>query len=462
MKKLFFVFALMLLCGMQGFAAKVDKIVNISVKDDKGKTETRSYRLYVPANVADNAPLVVSLHGANGNQWANRPMTTEVADDEGFIVVYPQGKTVDFYLAGMNTTGWVSSGEVNADVEFIKAVIEDVKKNYSVDSKRIYCCGFSNGGMMTYALSNTCADIFAAFASISGFQMNEFHFRHTGVRPVPFLHIHGKADDFVKYSLMPTIVDEMVARVGANPVPVKTTVSGKYTKSVYEATEGGFPYVYYEMDGMGHNDITNNTPEGNSAKTMWAHFKQYTLDTPCDATLKWMPRVEEEGYHPAQHGWINSGKTILRYGGAKHASDNSDNNVYRSFQLDKGNYKLTFKSSGDVGKDFLVRIKKIGGDYVLDTTAKVGEDAAFCFKVEDGWGEYIFALTRNDNADNISVTNIELHTATDEEMSSVQAPNASQNQTTAYYTLAGVPVSQPQKGYNVVRTGSDAKTIYVK
>ena len=102
MKKLFFVFALMLLCGMQGFAAKVDKIVNISVKDDKGKTETRSYRLYVPANVADNAPLVVSLHGANGNQWANRPMTTEVADDEGFIVVYPQGKTVDFYLAGMN------------------------------------------------------------------------------------------------------------------------------------------------------------------------------------------------------------------------------------------------------------------------------------------------------------------------------------------------------------------------
>lgn len=292
----------MLFSVSAAFALKVDKIVSISVKDDKGKTESRSYRLYVPDNVKDNAPLVVSLHGANGNQWANRPMTTEVADEEGFIVVYPQGKTVDFYLAGMNTTGWVSSGEVNADVEFIKAIIEDVKKNYSVDSKRIYCCGFSNGGMMTYALSNTCADIFAAFASISGFQMNEFHFRHTGARPVPFLHIHGKADDFVKYSLMPTIVDEMVARIGANPVPVKTTVPGKYTKSVYEATEGGFPYVYYEMDGMGHNDMTNNTPEGNSAKTMWAHFKQYTLDTPCDATLKWMPRVEEEGYKPAQHG----------------------------------------------------------------------------------------------------------------------------------------------------------------
>ena len=88
----------MLFSVSAAFALKVDKIVSISVKDDKGKTESRSYRLYVPDNVKDNAPLVVSLHGANGNQWANRPMTTEVADEEGFIVVYPQGKTVDFYL----------------------------------------------------------------------------------------------------------------------------------------------------------------------------------------------------------------------------------------------------------------------------------------------------------------------------------------------------------------------------
>ena len=493
MKKLVITTLLMLLCTVQGFA-KVDQIVNISVKDDNGKTETRSYRLYVPDNVKENAPLVVSLHGANGNQWANRPMTMEVADTEGFIVVYPQGKTVNFYLANMNTTGWVSSGEVNADVEYIKAVIEDVKKKYSVDSKRIYCCGFSNGGMMTYALSNTCADIFAAFASISGFQMNEFHFRHTGARPVPFLHIHGKADDFVKYSLMPTIVDEMVARIGANPVPVKTTQavysyqkSGKadiyktekdpalveqgytqkatkYDVSVYEAAEGSFPYVYYEIDGMGHSDFTNITPDCNSAKTMWNFFKQYKLDDPCDATLKWMPRVEEEGYKPSQHGWMqNLASYILYYRGGKHDANNSNNNVYRSLQLDNGNYKLRFKSSGDAGKEFVVRIKKVdGGNYVLDTTAKVGEDATFLFKVEDGWGDYSFELRRNSTSDQISVTDVVLTTATDEEMASVQALNAVQNQATVYYTLGGVPMAQPQKGVNIVRTGSDAKTVYVK
>ena len=465
MKKFFSLCMLMLLSATMAFAVKVDKVVNISVKDDNGNTETRTYRLYVPANVQENAPLVVSLHGANGNQYANRPMTTDVADTEGFIVVYPQGKTVNFYLAGMNTTGWVASGEDNADVEFIKAVIEDVAKNYSIDRKRIYCCGFSNGGMMTYALSNTCSDIFAAFASISGYQLNEFHFRHTGARPVPFLHIHGKADDFVLHSLMPTIVDEMVARLGANPVPEVTNVAGKYTKSVYAAGEGSFPYVYYEMDGMGHNDITSNTPEGNSAKTMWEHFKQYTLDTPCDPTIKWIPRVEEEGYKPTQHGWKTSGTSILRFGGATHASDNSDHNVYRSFQLDKGNYKLTFKSSGDTGKEFLVRIKKIGGDFLLDTSTKVGDDAAFCFKVEEGWGEYIFALSRVDANDNINVniTNIELRTATDEEMTNISSPEASSLVAPQYYNLAGIPSSQPQKGFNIVQMGSNpSKTIFVK
>ena len=131
---------------------------------------------------------------------------------------------------------------------------------------------------MTYAMSNVCSDEIAAFASISGYPINEFHLRHTGARPVPFLHIHGKADDFVKYSLVPTIVDEMVARLGANPVPT-TTTGNKYTKSVYAAGDGSFPYVYYEIDGMGHNDFTANIEDGSSAKTMWNFFKQYTLDS---------------------------------------------------------------------------------------------------------------------------------------------------------------------------------------
>ena len=432
----------MLLPVMTTLAATIDKIVNIDVKDDDGNTETRSYRLYVPNNVKANAPLVVSLHGANGNQWVNRPMTVEVAESEGFIVVYPQGKTVNFYLAGMNTTGWVASGEDNADVEFIKAVINDVAKNYSIDRKRVYCCGFSNGGMMTYAMTNAAADVFAAFASISGFPLNEFHLRHTGARPVPFLHIHGKADDFVKYSLMPTIVDEMVDRIGASHVPEKTTVAGKYDKSVFAAGEGGFPYVYYEVNGMGHNDITNNTEDGNSAKTMWNFMKQYTLDAPCDPTLKWRPEVDAEGYAPKSHGWAISA-AMLMFGRDLRKSDNSDNNVYRSFQLTTGNYKLCFQVDGTAEQTATVKIQKLTGKKttVLNQSVPAGEPATLLFSVEDGWGEYRFTLTRPSGA---AVTNIVLYSASDEEMTgieSIPAVNPNEGTSTPIFDLMGREVS---------------------
>ncbi len=380
----------------------VDQNVEISVGGD-----TRNYQLYVPGNVADNCPLVISLHGANGASTNYSPFKKDVADAEGCIVAYPQGKVTNFPIGfGGDATGWTASGEDNFDVEFIRAVIEDVASKYQIDRNRIYCCGFSNGGMMTYALSNTCSDIFAAFASISGYPINEFHLRHTGARPVPFLYIHGKADDFVKYSKMPTIVDEMVARLGANPVPETTTVTDKYTKNVYAAADGSFPYIYYEIDGMDHNDYTANTEDGSSAQTMWNFFEQYTLDTPCDETLKWAPRIEEAGFAPASHGWtVNDGTTLLQFGGAQYTVDNK--NVYHSLQLDNGEYKLCFNSTG-AAVSMGVQIQKLTSPntIVLDETVNVGENAELPFEVTDDWGEYQLTITRPSESDAITISNV--------------------------------------------------------
>ena len=298
MRKLLFI-TLALCSTLMLRAAKTDKDVTIKVNG-----ENRSYRLYVPSTMKDNCPLVLSLHGAGGQSSNKSPFRTDVADKAGCIVAYPQGKLTAFPgLGGMQANGWSAYGEENFDTDFLKAVIEDVASKYAIDRQRLYCCGFSNGGMMTYVMANTCSHLFAAFAAISGYPINEFHLHHTSWRPVPFLHIHGKNDDFVKYSLVPNIIDNMVARNGANPVPKKTAKSGKYTKSVYEAGEGGFPIIFYEIEGMGHEDYTGNTEDNSSAQTMWNFFKQYTLDSPCDTTLKWRPRIETEGYTPKSHGW---------------------------------------------------------------------------------------------------------------------------------------------------------------
>lgn len=407
MKKVLFLIALFTLIGginsVKATNDVVDMNVNVNVDD-----ETRNYQLYVPANVDKDCPLVISLHGANGASTNYSPFTREVASAKGCIVAYPQGKQTYFPIGfGGYATGWTATGKNNFDVRFLKAVIEDVASKYQIDRKRIYCCGFSNGGMMTYAMANVCSDEIAAFASISGYPINEFHLRHTSSRPVPFMHIHGKADGFVLYEKMPTIVDEMVARLGANPVPTKTTVSGMYTKSVYEAGQGGFPYVYYEVDGMGHEAYTTKTEDGNSALTMWNFFKDYTLDSPSDETLKWAPRIETAGFEPTAHGFtMNDGTTLLSFGGAQYTEANK--NVYSSLQFESGKYKLCFTSTGASGKTIGVRIVKLTSPYkvVLNTTVNVGEDAELPFEVSDGWGEYRLTMTRPEVGDNISVTDI--------------------------------------------------------
>ena len=296
--------------------------------------------------------------------------------------------------------------------------------------------------MMTYVMANTCSNIFAAFAAISGYPINEFHLHHTSWRPVPFLHIHGKADDFVRYALVPNIIDNMVARNGANPVPEVTTVSGKYTKSVYEAGEGGFPIVFYEIDGMGHSPFTNNTEDNSSSQTMWNFFQQYTLDAPCDTTIKWLPRIETEGYVAKDHGWrVNLRTTLLRFGGDQKTDENQ--NVYRSLQFKTGLYKLCFHSEGEAGKTLKVKIEKLSrqNNAVLNTTVAVGGDVSLPFEVNDGWCEYRFTITKESTADNITISNIGIYSLTEDETVSVKTPTLfPTTDNTPSFDLLGRPV----------------------
>lgn len=369
-------------------SAKVEQSKNITVG-----SKTRSYILYVPDNVAANPSLVFSLHGASGHSTDKSPFRTSVADSKGCIVVYPQGETQYFAVFGGSTTGWAAYGEANDDLDFFKAIIEDVAKAYpSLDRNRIYCTGFSNGGMMTYSNSQTASDIFAAFASISGYPINEMHLRHSGQRPVPFLHIHGKADDFVKYSLMGTIRDNMVARNGCSPIPTVTSGAG-YTKSVYAAAGGGFPYIYYEVDGMGHNDYTDKTEEGNSSLTMWNFLSQYTLTDACDKTLKWSQNPDQDGYLATEHGWQVTNRKRYVYGDATPTQ-----NVSHSLQFEAGSHQLRIETTGTSGNTMTVKLATTDGKQVFCKQVPVGKKGYIPFSTTE-YSEYTLTITKQSALD---------------------------------------------------------------
>jgi len=116
----------------------------------KSQEIDRTFLLRVPKSYDDTKelPLVISLHGAgeNGSKSEKQSGFTALAQKENFIVTYPTG-----LIFGSRTgPAWTffqttSNGKEFNDVVFINDLINKIKSELKIDSKRIYLVGHSNG-----------------------------------------------------------------------------------------------------------------------------------------------------------------------------------------------------------------------------------------------------------------------------------------------------------------------------
>lgn len=158
----------------------------------------RKYRVYLPNSYNKNVatPVVIFFHGAGGNLGcASREGLEEYSDKLGFILVSPEGLKVKHTLFGNFWNGgkW-KGGEccTNADdVGFISKMIDELQKNFNVDSKRIYATGISNGGLMTNRLACELANKIAAVAVVASMAVPE---HNPPARPISVMIIYGRED----------------------------------------------------------------------------------------------------------------------------------------------------------------------------------------------------------------------------------------------------------------------------
>lgn len=436
------------------------------------ETKTRQYRVYVPSSVLSQSttkvPVVFSLHGAaNSNEltdWGVQNFNS-LADANKFIVVYPQGRKVKFPFFGNSETGengWESTGAINEDTEFFKAIIADLssgtsreeyKNNgsmkFTIDPSRIYITGFSNGGEMAYACANAMPEVFAAYSSISGLQMNEMHMQHHGSRPVPFIHIHGTKDDFVKYSYMPTIIDNMIFRNGNNMTPVnQTTGSASYWNDAIKGNEtsgykkseytgGAYPYVYYEIGdgmkstdkGMGHSaDCTIGNK--NSKQIFWEFMSQYSLPANTTDPVEFSAKINTANTDARAHGWqINNGGINIAQYGESGGYSATGQNVYHSLQLKNGVHYISFNVNGASTNNVTVRLTRLAplsafdeftsgpvaytDNLVLDKTYKINKNSSICVKFDnsdDVASEYTLAILKGAPNDNTTISDVLIST----------------------------------------------------
>ena len=231
----------------------------------------REVYVYAPSNLADNSPLLMSFHGMDQdpNYQQSNTHWEAVADTAGFVVAYPKGAT------GYST--WDISGD--QDTKWITQIIDQLAKDYKINTKRVYMSGFSMGGMLSYHAMGKIADKIAAFAPCSGYLMMG---AGTAQRPVPIFHTHGTSDNVVGYD---GLENNLKNYRNQFKCPSQAEVENNHPNSENKATlytwgpcENGIYVKHLKLEGRQHS------PSKADVSDIWNFVKGYDLDGPIGAS----------------------------------------------------------------------------------------------------------------------------------------------------------------------------------
>jgi len=309
---------LYVLVSCTGFNHNPTRLASGTFRDDlnlrTGKYN-RHFLLHIPEGytLSRQYPLVVVLHGAfsTAREMENESRWSQLADREGFIVIYPEGIGILGYLQHWNA-GQCCGKAVRddwKDVAFIEAAIDGMCRQYSVDRSRIYMVGFSNGGMMAYRFAAERPNKLAAIASVSGAIGSRASpdspewLLPVPERPVPVLIMHGASDETIPFDGGKPIdrASTREYRSVSDAVRFWTTANncmdgplrkfpfgGMVTEESWMDTGGRNEVRAYRILNWGHHwpggSFTRTLPENHplkefdAAQTIWRFFQQYPLD----------------------------------------------------------------------------------------------------------------------------------------------------------------------------------------
>ena len=147
-------------------------------------------------------PLIVGLHGytSSGEGLNSYFGLTPLSDEKGFILVTPTG------LANADGSPYWNATNACCDFEtfstddsgYLRDLIEAIQDELSIDEKRVYVTGHSNGGFMSYRMACDHADLVAAIAPLAGATWLD-PAECNPSEPVSVLHMHGTADPVILY-----------------------------------------------------------------------------------------------------------------------------------------------------------------------------------------------------------------------------------------------------------------------
>ena len=232
---------------------------------------TREYLVHVPKSYRGAAtPMLVALHGGGGDADFqaddSKYKLISKSEQTGFIAVFPNGysRFQRGFLATWNAGSCCGPAQKNDidDVGFIREVIHRVERQASVDPKRIFAAGMSNGAMMSWRLACEAPEI-RAIAPVEGtdnttvckpahpIAVIEFHAADDP--NVPFNGGVGVGPSHTDFISVPATQAKWVRLDRAHPQARRVlTVPGAHC-DLHAAQAGGAPVELCVTDTGGHS-----------------------------------------------------------------------------------------------------------------------------------------------------------------------------------------------------------------
>lgn len=252
----------------------------------------RSYELHLPP-VYDGQtplPLVLSFHGFTSSGVGQQVSTNmdPLADEEGFIVAYPNGIANSWN--GGACCGQAAEEDID-DVSFTRSLIADLGERGCIDERRVYATGMSNGGFLSHRLACEAADVIAAVApvaSVLGIPAADCE----PSRAIPVIHFHGTGDPLVPVEgsdTAPSVADSTegwIERNGCRGERRVTYEEGLATCETVDDCDGDASVSLCLIEGAGHcwpgqpcrlDGLGEPTTDIDANEVMWELFRSVAL-----------------------------------------------------------------------------------------------------------------------------------------------------------------------------------------
>ncbi len=162
----------------------------------------RTYHVFTSSKFKKNSnlPLVILLHpgGTDAKTMMNYTGMNELAEKENFVCTYPDAFK-KYWNDGRDFDGIISQLMQIDDVGYILQMIDEIKKEYGIDHKKIFVTGAASGAMMCYRLACEVPEKIKAIAPVIATMPENLLYKCNPKSSISILTILGIQDPVVPF-----------------------------------------------------------------------------------------------------------------------------------------------------------------------------------------------------------------------------------------------------------------------